>query len=508
MRKRGFVVLIVAVVVAATAAVALAAAPRATTGAASAVSATSATVSGTVDPGGESTTYAFDYGTSSSYGSSTASHGAGSGSSATTVTAGLSGLRPGTTYHYRVVAQNDSGTAAGSDRTFTTAAPPDVGTPSASSIASTSATIAVGVNPHGRTTQVVFDYGATTRYGATTGAVAAGSGGSATTVRVTLTGLAPNTTYHVRARATSDVGATTGPDRSFRTAQVRAPAASTGGVTGVLPQSATLTGTATPHGVATQAYFEYGTSTQYGSRTGPANVGSGEAAVTIRSTVGALKAGTTYHYRVVASSAGGTTRGADRTFKTPAAPTFGALTASHRTVAYGHATALTGNVRGTGAAGAQFQLFADPYPFGAWKVYFANRASASGDYRIVTHGLRTRMRYFVRVSAAGTTVDTRMIHVDVRPAVTWTVRRTSRSRLRISGHIRPAGAATVYLRKVGAHAAVTIDRVRAHPSGPERTFAFTIAAPRERSVYRVRVVPDTHTLVAYSSSNRAVAGRR
>ena len=98
--------------------------PTVTTGDASDVGQSSATVSGTVNPNGEDTTYHFDYGTSTSYGQSTGSSGAGSGSAAVPATASLTGLDSGTTYHYRLVAANDAGTTPGGDRTFTTAGQP------------------------------------------------------------------------------------------------------------------------------------------------------------------------------------------------------------------------------------------------------------------------------------------------------------------------------------------------------------------------------------------------
>ena len=61
---------------------ALAAAPSATTGPTTAVGSTTATVTGTVDPGGQATTWVVEYGTSTSYGSKTASKSAGSGTAA------------------------------------------------------------------------------------------------------------------------------------------------------------------------------------------------------------------------------------------------------------------------------------------------------------------------------------------------------------------------------------------------------------------------------------------
>ena len=102
-------------------------APTVRTGDAGDVTSSSVTVSGTVNPNGQDTSYHFEYGTTTDYGQSTSSSGAGSGSSAVPVTASLSGLDPGTTYHYRLVAGNATGTTQGADRTFTTTAPPPRG---------------------------------------------------------------------------------------------------------------------------------------------------------------------------------------------------------------------------------------------------------------------------------------------------------------------------------------------------------------------------------------------
>jgi hypothetical protein len=77
-----------------------------------------ATMNGTVNPEGSATTYSFQYGTSEAYGSKTSTLSAGSGTSDQKVSATLSGLEPGVTYHYRVVASNTFGTSYGVDKTF------------------------------------------------------------------------------------------------------------------------------------------------------------------------------------------------------------------------------------------------------------------------------------------------------------------------------------------------------------------------------------------------------
>jgi hypothetical protein len=98
---------------------ALADPPTATTGAASAVTATTATLNGTVSANKESTTYRFEYGITTAYGAQTPA-GTASGNASRAVSAGITGLLPSTTYHFRLVATNASGTATGADSQFTT----------------------------------------------------------------------------------------------------------------------------------------------------------------------------------------------------------------------------------------------------------------------------------------------------------------------------------------------------------------------------------------------------
>lgn len=78
-----------------------------------------------VNPNGEATAYFFEYGTDATYGSSVPAGedgDAGSGGDFALASQELSGLAPGTRYHFRVVARNATGTAAGADTTFVTPA--------------------------------------------------------------------------------------------------------------------------------------------------------------------------------------------------------------------------------------------------------------------------------------------------------------------------------------------------------------------------------------------------
>ena len=74
-----------------------------------------------VNPGGIQTSYRFEYGTTTEYGSSTPfpEGSVGEGLESHAVWASASGLAPGSTYHYRVVASNELGTVYGPDQTFT-----------------------------------------------------------------------------------------------------------------------------------------------------------------------------------------------------------------------------------------------------------------------------------------------------------------------------------------------------------------------------------------------------
>jgi hypothetical protein len=106
--------------------------PKATTGNATAVNQHGAKLNGSVDPNGTTTTYYFKFGTTANYGAQTPTASAGSGTKAVNVSATLSGLAPGTTYHYRLVAKNSSNqSSSGLDKTFKTQGTP----PSASRIA-------------------------------------------------------------------------------------------------------------------------------------------------------------------------------------------------------------------------------------------------------------------------------------------------------------------------------------------------------------------------------------
>jgi photosystem II stability/assembly factor-like uncharacterized protein len=95
------------------------------------------------------------------------------------------------------------------------------------------------------------------------------------------------------------------------------PSASTNPATIITSSSANLNGIANPNGLATSAYFEWGTTTAYGNVTSVQSLGSGTTDVPVSASISGLAAGTTYHFRAVATNSQGTSFGPNQSFNTP-----------------------------------------------------------------------------------------------------------------------------------------------------------------------------------------------
>jgi hypothetical protein len=193
-------------------------APVVVTNPATFIASFSATLNGSVDPHGLTTSIHFQYGTTTSYGLTTAPQSK-TGNTFQPVSANISSLMVSTVYHFRIVATNSAGTTYGSDRTFTTltaTGPPVVTTSAATNIATPSATLNGSLDPHGLTTSVSFQYGTTTSYGHTT-AMQSQTGNTYRNIAANISGLTTHTTYHFRIVATNSGGTRFGSDRTFAT---------------------------------------------------------------------------------------------------------------------------------------------------------------------------------------------------------------------------------------------------------------------------------------------------
>jgi hypothetical protein len=199
-------------------------------------------------------------------------------------------------------------------------------TGAATDTTTSSATLHGSVNPDAHATTYSFEYGTTTAYGATTAGQDVGSDTSDHPVSQPASGLAPNTTYHFRIVATNSGGTIAGADQLFTTNPL-APAALTLRPSEVAFGTARLNGLLNPNGVETRYHFDYGRTTAYGASTPEQSAGAGGNIVAVSKLVRGLKPGTSYHYRVVATSSGGTTSGGDLQLTTGLLPS---LSISHR----------------------------------------------------------------------------------------------------------------------------------------------------------------------------------
>jgi hypothetical protein len=170
------------------------------------------------------------------------------------------------------------------------------------------------VIPGSAATDYYFEFGTTTNYGSftTTNSLAAGT--NAIAVNAALSGLAVGTEYHFRLVASSAAGTSTGADASFITATP--PLATTQPASSVTASAATLNGSVTPGSAATDYYFEFGTTTNYGSFTATNALAAGTNAISVSASLSGLAAGTEHHFRLIANSPAGTAIGLEASFTT------------------------------------------------------------------------------------------------------------------------------------------------------------------------------------------------
>src|SRR6266576_3504265 len=243
--------------------------PVVTTNAATNVTNSAAMFNGAVNPKGVTTSVHFEYGLTTSYGSSTTTRSY-SGHTTQKVMANVSGLSPNTTYHFRLVGTNSGGTRYGGDRIFTTFNPtgaPVVTINPTTNVASFSATLNCSVYPHGLPTTVYFQYGTTISYGHAT-PVQTKTGNTYQSISANINGLSASTTYHFRIVATNSAGTRYSSDRTFTTLSPTGfPVVTTNPASNVASFSATLNGSLDPHGLITTVYFQYGTTVSYGLTT-------------------------------------------------------------------------------------------------------------------------------------------------------------------------------------------------------------------------------------------------
>ncbi len=297
--------------------------PDPVTGAAVSITQAEATLDATVNPhGADVDECRFEYGPTSSYGSSTACTSLpGPATSPVAVSAPVAGLVAGTLYHFRIAVNYPGGSAHGGDQTFTTLGnPPAAWTAAASSVTQSSASLNAQVDPGGiPVSGCEFEYGSSTSYGASTPCTPPpGSGQAPVAVSALLGGLAAKSTYHYRVVASNANGTSYGGDRTV-TLLPELPSVVTDSPSALTPSSATLNATVNPNGgTLTSCEFEFNSAeADVPCATTP---GSQESPQAVSAPVYDLRSGATFRYRIVAGNASGLSYGGIEEFSTPPSP--------------------------------------------------------------------------------------------------------------------------------------------------------------------------------------------
>ena len=259
-------------------------------------------------------------------------------------------------------------------------------------VKATTAQIWGSVNPNGKPTSAWFEWGATPSYGNFTSVQDMGSGNSDLSFGRSLGPLTPGTTYYFRVTATNSVGQAYGDGLSFTTQTLPTLTVTTLPATDVNTYSAKLNGTVYGTTEETFAYWEFGTTTNYGSWTGVADM-MGDGPIPPYN-LGGLTAGTTYHFRAMAHNNSASGYGSDQSFTTLMPPAFVINTGS----GYWDAASSTLSYAGNAGSAQSFILLqsADPTaPLSAW-TRVATNGSIPGSFSIPPVGTAAPAYYRVK----------------------------------------------------------------------------------------------------------------
>jgi hypothetical protein len=231
-------------------------------------------------------------------------------------------------------------------------------------------------------------------------------------------------------------------------ADVTKPTVKTGGAARVTQTSATLTGTVNPNGARTTYWFQWGASKLYAYSTGPTDAGSGTNAKAAAADITGLDPNRTYHYRIVARNAKGTSFGSDRTFKSLKQPLGFSLAATPNPATWSTGTTLSGQLTGTGNAGRTVKLQQKAFPYTATFTDVGNQliTDAAGSFSFPVPLLTVNTQFRV-VTVDKPTVVSPIVLVGcaVRVGVRVSAKRVRRGqRVRFSGHVTPANDGALY----------------------------------------------------------------
>jgi len=327
-----------------------------------------------------------EYGTTTSYGSSTVL----AASLVTSHSAALSGLQTSKLYHYRVKSRDNAGNLSTSvDFTFTTAgdtSPPVVSRKGVSWITAVGAAVNWTTDEPGNT-QVEF--GTTTTYGNSS----ALSSSLVISHAVHLSGLKASTLYHYRVKSSDKAkNLTTSADGTFTTgaADTAAPLISGVGATDITSSAATVSWKTSEPG---DSLVNYGLTTSYGSYTST----DGSLTTSHAQLLSGLSAGKLYHFRVRSRDATGNVAwSSDFTFKTlTTSGTLPTLVTFDKPVPAGTSNSpLSGLLQGVDFGGSGWRWEGSYGPDTTRHIYFD---SATGSSRTFTFSPAPKILNSLRV---------------------------------------------------------------------------------------------------------------
>lgn len=247
------------------------------------------------------------------------------------------------------------------------------------------------------------------------------------------------------------------------TALAEPPAVTTKTARDITQTSARLVGQINPKGNRTYTFFQYGTTRLYGSQTSQIDRGSGKKGFEVADDIVGLTPFTTYHFRLVSQDGKRVTYGADKTFRTKRQPLGVTLAANPTTVDPNGATTISGNISGTGNAGREVILQANPYPFtGFVDVSNVQLTDAAGNFSFPVLDVPVNTVFRVRLPDQPDLVSPE-VSVNVRINVSANAPKKVRKGRKVTfrGRVTPANqGAPVEIQRKFRDVWVTVRRTR------------------------------------------------
>ena len=290
------------------------------------------------------------------------------------------------------------------------------------------------------------------------------------------------------------------------------PVVTTGGAANVEPTTVVLNGTVTPKGAATTYYFQYGTSSLYGSVTPVASVAAGSGRVAVAVAVGGLAPATRYHYRLVAQNRVGVARGKNRTFKTKPQPLGFSLAGTPNPVSVGGTTTLSGVLSGTNSDDRRIQVSSNPWPYTQGFLPVGNPLVTlpDGSFSMTIPSVPVNTQFQVQMVARPEVVSALLVgtSLDVTRRVRVVERGERGGRLRFRGRIRPAvDGEQVLIQKLRVRDGVWLTVGETFARNGADSFSRYSKRIRQRRGGRYRVLVNVDEGTYSPSSSRSIRRR-